>query len=102
MLRSAYGARQLAKRHIANAVAALLPQEKAFLELFRADGVALQKTTCEILPYHIYVAHQRLVKNGLVIKTEDSPVKRFALAAEAIPRYVSYSMVARDRSPKSS
>ena len=85
VLRSAYGTRQLAKRHIANAVAALLPQEKAFLELFRADGVALQKTTCEILPHQTYVAHRSLVKNGLVIKTEDFPVKRFALAAEAIP-----------------
>ena len=88
VLRSAYGTRQLAKRHIANAVAALLPQEKAFLELFRADGVALQKTTCEILPHQTYVAHRSLVKNGLVIKTEDArcfPVEHFALAAKAIP-----------------
>lgn len=84
-LRSAYDTRQFAKRRIANAVAALSPQEKAFLELFCADGVALQRT---VLPHQTYVAHRGLIKNGLVIKIEDAeclPVEHFALAAEAIP-----------------
>lgn len=88
VLRSAYDTRQLAKRRIANAVAALSPQETAFLELFCADGVALQRTTCEPLPHQTYVAHWGLIKNGLVIKTEDArcfPLERFALATEAIP-----------------
>lgn len=87
-LRSAYDTRQFAKRRIANAVATLTPQEKAFLELFCTDGVALQRTECEALPHQTYIAHRVLIKNGLVIKIEDAeslPVEHFALAAEAIP-----------------
>lgn len=84
-LRSAYDTRQLAKRRIANAVATLTPQEKAFLELFCTDGAALQRTECEALPHQTYVAHRGLIKNGLVIKIEDPECEHFALAAEAIP-----------------
>lgn len=87
-LRSAYATRQFAKRRIANAVATLTPQEKAFLELFCTDGVVLQKTKCEGLPHQTYVAHRGLIKNGLVIKIEDPeclPIEHFALTIDTIP-----------------
>lgn len=87
-LRSAYDTRQFAKRRIANAVATLTPQEKAFLELFCTDGVAPQRTKYEGLPHQTYVAHRGLIKNGLVIKIEDPEclhIEHFALTVDAIP-----------------
>ncbi|MDP1680071.1 MAG: hypothetical protein Q8L02_08190 [Candidatus Nitrotoga sp.] len=86
-LRSIYDNRQLTKCRISNAVAVLSPQEIAFLELFCADGVALQRMVGELLPHQTYMAHWGLIKSGLVIKSEDAkfPVECFGLKAEAIP-----------------
>lgn len=86
-LRSTYDNHQFVKRRITNAVTALSPQEKAFLELFCEDGVALQRMVGELLPHKTYMASYVLIKHGLVIKNDDAkfPVERFALKAESIP-----------------
>ncbi|MBZ0092038.1 MAG: hypothetical protein K8F27_07440 [Sulfuricellaceae bacterium] len=87
-LRSTFNTRQLVKRRIAKAVSILSPQERAFLELFCADGIALQRTASELLPHQTYLAHWGLINSRLVIKIEDPkgfPVERFALTTEAIP-----------------
>ncbi|MCK9200358.1 MAG: hypothetical protein M0P59_00580 [Gallionella sp.] len=85
-LRSLYDNYQLTKCRITKVVSMLSPQEKAFLELFCADGVALQRMANELLPHQTYMAHYELIKNDLVIKNKaDFPAECFALKAEAIP-----------------
>lgn len=83
LLRSTYGANRRAKRQIVNAIASLSPQEKAFLELFCSDGIAIQRMACELLPHQTYGAHQGLIRNGLLTKIKGT--EHFALAADAIP-----------------
>lgn len=75
--RTAYDASQLTKRRYADVIAALSPEEKTFLELFCADGAALQRMSSEtLLPHKIYIAHNYLIKKGL-IKTDYVHKKRY-------------------------
>lgn len=96
MWRTAYDASQLTICRYANVIAALSLDDKAFLELFSADGVSFQRMVGEtLLPHKTYVAHHNLIMKGL-IKTDHVYKKRygpspiiktesFALEKDAIP-----------------
>lgn len=87
VLRVAYKTRQHAKQQLEDLITSLPEQERAFLQLFSADGVAFQRTACDLLPNSTYMAHWSLVEKGLLFKQArgGSFVERFTLAPRALP-----------------
>lgn len=79
--------RQRRKQQLEALIRSLSEQQRAFLELFNADGVALQGTATDLLPNATYLAHWDLVAKGLLVKEtiDGSFVERFALGPGTLP-----------------
>lgn len=85
----AHRARQRKKQQLEALITSLSEQQRRFLELFHADGVALQRTAIELLPHDTYMAHWDLVAKGLLVKQtmDGSYVEQFALGPETLPAF---------------
>lgn len=79
--------RQRRKQQLKVLITSLSEQQRAFLELFHADGVALQGTVIDLLPHATYMAHWDLVAKGLLVKEtmDGSFVERFSLGPGTLP-----------------